>query len=104
MKKELLSALQGESEDREFNGVSIRVGHLSAEQRLEYVDRFTEDVDTKKVVELYATIIVDCVEGIEAADVDALRKSSWPRFEELAKLAMQVNGLGDDSVEEIAKN
>lgn len=104
MDKELQAALAGEYEPKPFHGATVRIRHLSANQRLDYVEKYGSDLETEQAVEFFQRLIVDCVEGVTSDDVDTIRDSSYPRFSELAQLVLTVNGMGQTSVDEAAKN
>ena len=104
MDNALRAALAGDAESRGFHGATVRIKHFSAKQRLEWIERFGDEVTAGDAVEFYMTLITQGVEGVLAEDAETLRNASWPRFEELAKLVLEVNGIGGRAVEGIAGN
>lgn len=100
----LKRALAGEHEERDFHGAKVHIRHFSAKERLDMVERYTDNVTGEKAVAFYAELITRAVDGVTEEDADTLREASWPRFEELAKLALSVNGMGGTSVEGMAGN
>jgi hypothetical protein len=104
MDEGLKRALAGEYEERDFHGAKVRIKHLSANARLDMVERYSSEIDGEKAVGFYLEIITRTVEGVTEDDAATLREASWPRFEELAQLALSVNKMGGRDVEGLAGN
>lgn len=100
----LKRALAGDYEERPFHGATVRIRHFSANERLELVAKYGENVTPTKAVEFYTEVVTLAVAGVDAADVPTLRDASFPRFEELAKLALSVNKMGGSDVDTLAGN
>ena len=104
MDKALAEALKGEHEERDFYGTAVRIRHLSAAERLDMVDKYSEDVDSKKSVEFFVELVTSAVDGVTAKDARNLRDASWPRLEALANLVLEVNGMREKDAGELAGN
>ena len=100
----LKRALAGDFEERDFHGATVRIRHLSANERLDMVSRYSAEVDGEKAVGFYQEIITRTVEGVSESDAQTLRDASWPRFKELADLSLGVNKMGGNDVEGMAGN
>ena len=89
-----------EHTDIDFHGEAIKVRHVTTRERLALLDKYSEDLTGRDVVNFQIEITAMATEF----DDDELLDWSMTRMQELAGKVLEINQMGQSAADDAAKN